>query len=480
MTDLIYAFGPFCFDTRQMLLWRDETPVPLGRRATVILAALLGARGQVVGKDTLIDAAWPGAAIEESNLSVQVSKLRRAIGEARIRTVERVGYQFVAAPAATLSRAVSSHDAFPSIALAATEPGHMQALLVNVSASLSRFKSLRVMGDELKQLATNYLVKLSPGRSGDGDATALTVSLLECETGMVLWADRFAAGAEGWLEDRIAAAVESAVQAAEMVRGPRGVGPAAEAYGLYLRGRRTLNSSRAVDNRVAFALFMAAIELEPENAAYLGAAAEAMHHRLAVGWEPLGDDDKQICRELAYRTLAVAGSDAVAIGLVGNALFTADEEDMGLALCRRALRMNPTSQLVLACAFHAEGWGGTLENKDRLARVAIGLAPDDPAQRFALGAMATVASWHEDHHAALDWARRSLAVGPGYVGGHHGIIAALVQLGRQEEAEQQVGRYLAMSPGVTLMSIERGQHHADRSRLAPRLEALRRAGVPAR
>jgi hypothetical protein len=203
-----------------------------------------------------------------------------------------------------------------------------------------------------------------------------------------------------------------------------------------------------------------------------------MHHRLAVGWEPLGSDDKKVCRELAYRTLAVAGSDAVAVALAGNALFTSDEEDMGLALCRRALRMNPTSQLVLACAFHAEGWAGSMEEKERLAWVATTLAPGDPGQRFALGALATVAAWRGDYTAALDWGRRSLAVGSGFIGGHHGIIEALVNLGRMEEAEQQVGRYLAMSPGVTLRSFESGQHHADRGRLARRLESLRRAGLP--
>ncbi|MEO7221608.1 MAG: winged helix-turn-helix domain-containing protein, partial [Devosia sp.] len=82
--------------------------MPLGRRGLLLLQTLLRRRGEVVSKAELIDAAWPNEAVEESNLPVQMAKLRKAVGSDRIRTVERVGYQFVdvtdAAPASPMRR----------------------------------------------------------------------------------------------------------------------------------------------------------------------------------------------------------------------------------------------------------------------------------------------------------------------------------------------------------------------------------------
>lgn len=89
-----FAFGPFRLDPAG-LLWREGCLVPLGRRGLLLLKTLLVHRGEVVSKAELMDAAWPSEAVEDSNLSVQMAKLRKAVGSDRIRTVERVGYQFV-------------------------------------------------------------------------------------------------------------------------------------------------------------------------------------------------------------------------------------------------------------------------------------------------------------------------------------------------------------------------------------------------
>lgn len=487
MPGSIHVFGPFRFDADRMLLLRDGAPVTLGGRAAAILAALLARPGDVVGREELMTAAWPDTAVEESNLSVQISQLRRTVGEGRIGTVERVGYRWLADRPASPSRASWHRDAFPSIAvLTAGSSGAdlTREVTDNVATCLARFKSLRVMArphgnaasrGSTRELGTDYVAVLSHNRR-----SGLTATLSDGGSSIILWADSFEVAEDTGVEERIAASIESEVQAAEMVRGARDSGPFAEAYSLYLRGRRALHSSRADDNRRALTLLMAATKLEPENAAYLAAATEAMHHRLAVGWEALAADDKRVAREFAYRTLEVANGDAVAIALVGNAMFTVDEEDLGLALCRRALAMNPTSHLVLACAQHAESWGGSMEEVERIANHAIAIAPNDPGQRFALGGMASVALWRGDYEAALGWARRSLAFGPGYAGAHLPIVDALVRLGRQAEAERHLAHYLAMSPGVTIASLERGQHNADRSRLQAGNESLRRAGMPER
>ena len=67
-----------------------------GARAFDLLLALIEARGRVLTKDELLDRVWPGAVVEEANIQVQVSALRKAIGPDAIATIPGRGYRFAA------------------------------------------------------------------------------------------------------------------------------------------------------------------------------------------------------------------------------------------------------------------------------------------------------------------------------------------------------------------------------------------------
>ncbi|TIU22344.1 MAG: adenylate cyclase, partial [Mesorhizobium sp.] len=77
-----FAFGPFVFNPEAGTLLRHNTCVPLGYRGLLLLTILTERPGQVLTKAELIDAAWPGTIIEESNLTVQIASLRRLLGPA--------------------------------------------------------------------------------------------------------------------------------------------------------------------------------------------------------------------------------------------------------------------------------------------------------------------------------------------------------------------------------------------------------------
>jgi DNA-binding winged helix-turn-helix (wHTH) protein/predicted ATPase len=96
---MIYVLGPFRLDTRERLLFRGSEPLALGQRAVALLRALVERAGALVSKDALIEAAWPGQAVEESNLTVQIAALRKVLGEVPggdrwIETMPRRGYRF--------------------------------------------------------------------------------------------------------------------------------------------------------------------------------------------------------------------------------------------------------------------------------------------------------------------------------------------------------------------------------------------------
>ncbi len=97
------TFGPFRLMPAEMLLLEDGSPVALGSRALEILIALVRRAGELVGKDELIAAAWPDTKVEDANLRVQVSALRRALrdgqkGRRYLLTVPGRGYRFVGVP----------------------------------------------------------------------------------------------------------------------------------------------------------------------------------------------------------------------------------------------------------------------------------------------------------------------------------------------------------------------------------------------
>lgn len=98
---VVFEFGPFVLDPAKRSLLRDNEPQALTPKAFDVLLLLIEQRERVVSKDELLKTLWPGAFIEESNLSQQVFLLRRALnGDAEgveyIATIPRRGYRFVA------------------------------------------------------------------------------------------------------------------------------------------------------------------------------------------------------------------------------------------------------------------------------------------------------------------------------------------------------------------------------------------------
>jgi len=95
------SFGPFRLLPAQFLLMEGDQPVPLGSRALHILIVLLERPGQLVTRQELVARVWQNLFVESSNLSVQISALRRALRDGRdgnrlIINIPRRGYCFVA------------------------------------------------------------------------------------------------------------------------------------------------------------------------------------------------------------------------------------------------------------------------------------------------------------------------------------------------------------------------------------------------
>jgi predicted ATPase/DNA-binding winged helix-turn-helix (wHTH) protein len=99
--ELSFSFGRFRLVPGRQLLLLDERPVKLGGRAFELLRLLVQRRGELVSKNELMAAAWPGTFVHDSNLKVNMWSLRRSLGDTQIEpiyiaTVARRGYKFIA------------------------------------------------------------------------------------------------------------------------------------------------------------------------------------------------------------------------------------------------------------------------------------------------------------------------------------------------------------------------------------------------
>lgn len=134
-------------------LLRDGKPLPVGQRGIALLAALLEAEGEAVPKADLMDKAWPGLAVEEGNLTVQIAALRKALGKGPdgqewIVTVPRLGYRLsTGSPPRDASAGGPALAVLPFQNLVgdAGQDYFCDGIVAEIITALARFKSFAVV-----------------------------------------------------------------------------------------------------------------------------------------------------------------------------------------------------------------------------------------------------------------------------------------------------------------------------------------------
>jgi DNA-binding winged helix-turn-helix (wHTH) protein len=101
LEDQVFTFGEFTVSPKERLFLRGQQPVPLTPKAFDILVVLVRRSGHLVTKNDLLREVWPSTFVEEVNLTVHISGLRKILdresdGASAIETVPTHGYRFVA------------------------------------------------------------------------------------------------------------------------------------------------------------------------------------------------------------------------------------------------------------------------------------------------------------------------------------------------------------------------------------------------
>jgi Tol biopolymer transport system component/DNA-binding winged helix-turn-helix (wHTH) protein len=133
----VFEFGEFRLDPAERVLRRNGAVVSLTPKAVSMLELLVRGDGTVVSRSEMIEALWPDTFVEEANLTVTISMLRKALGESFIRTIPKRGYAF-----AVPVRRFEPHSSNGKHAAAPFEAASIQSSVVSIPTTGERRRLL--------------------------------------------------------------------------------------------------------------------------------------------------------------------------------------------------------------------------------------------------------------------------------------------------------------------------------------------------
>jgi len=182
-----YEFGPFRFDPQKGRLLRDGKAVLLNAKAVDALLVLVRHPGRTLERETLMQAVWPDAVVEDANLTVAISHARKALGEngetvEYIETIPRVGYRFVAEVREVREEALPLVIEKHSVSETVIEEEELSPTALSSSPAASRNVTVVLLGTLLLLAAALgtalYLQRRDRQRYGGQNTAALPVRSL--------------------------------------------------------------------------------------------------------------------------------------------------------------------------------------------------------------------------------------------------------------------------------------------------------------
>lgn len=456
-----YVFGRFVLCRRRRLLLAGGEPVGLGSRAFDVLLALVQADGALLTKGALLDRVWPDVTVEENNLQVQVSALRRVLGpDSRgwIATIPGRGYRFTGPVAALPDGEAATAPTAPPPPEEAIRPPRLSVLVLPFAGRGGDPARGWFAGAVTDSLTTDLARALPPGSAVAAQATADTykdhhadvrgigreqgvryvvegsvlladdrvrvnAQLVEAGTGAHVWADRFDKPRRGGVlrvQDEIVGRLSRSVglkvidaearRAEQAEREHPGEGTA-EDYVLLARAAAHTGMATREGIEAACALYARALERDPGSADALAGVACARVQQVVNGHLEAG---RTVRDEAAAREAHLAEAEAK----LARALAAAPSHLAALKGRAMLLRARGAFQDAIAAA-----------------EAVLARSPGEPAAHREIGLSLLYLGRAEE---AVAWFRRADALASGDDRARwtwlQGLGRALIHLGRDAEA----------------------------------------------
>lgn len=471
-----FAFGPFVLDTNRGTLSRDGALVAVGHRGLLVLQSLLAAQGAVVDKASLMERAWPGLVVEESNLSVQIAALRKLLGTAPdgsdwIVTVPRSGYRLAGAthvadagPANGPEARASQPGQRPSIAVLpfnnlSTDPDQeyfADGITDDVIAALTRFRWFSVAGRTPsfayktrpvdaktvgRELGVGYVVQGSVRKSGD--KVRIAVELVDADNGHCVWADRYdfdlvdVFAVQDQIAQRVAGSIEPELLMSETgtVASRQRTGTVT-GWDLVAQGCWFFHQVTRPTHERARELFRQARQLDPDlveariwlarvDAGILAFGwsdhlADAQHEGMTAALEAVQMDEKS-----CYAHYALA-----AVGVFSSSF------DLAIRAAEKAVEVSPSFALGHLVLGMARLYSGDAEGAVAPLEQGLELNRHDPHDFIWYNVLALAFLLKGDAREGLQHALTSLKIRPQWRSSMETAAACCAALGRLEVARQ--------------------------------------------
>lgn len=485
-TDL--AFGPFILDAQRGKLLREGRPIAVSSKGLRLLEAFLASPGEVLTKAELMQTGWGNAAVEESNLSVQIAALRKQLGPMAdggdwIATVPRVGYRFVG-PSAQLrgEESVSAkppssgREHRPSIAVLpfANLGGEKDqdyladGITEDIITALTRFRwffviarnsSFAYKGKPLdpkqvaQELGVRYLLEGSVRKSGQ--RIRISVQLIEAASAKNIWAERYdlemteVFAVQDEIAERVAGAIEPELLKSEGAQAAMRHTGNMTAWDLVRRGTWHFHQVTRENHLKARELFRESCRLDPELPEAHIWLARVSAGVVPYGWSDSPTSDLKEGMDAALKAVQLDERNPYAhYGLAIVSVFS-ERFEQSISAARKAIDISPSfalGHLVLGIALLFSGQAG--EAVAPLQR-GLRLSPYDPQNFVWFNVLALAHLFSGQAEAGLEAATRAQQVRPKWWTTLEVLICCYAALGKWNEARNcaQEMATVAKQPG---------------------------------
>ena len=506
-----FIFEGFRLD-RRGLFRRDErgvfAPVAIGGRALDLLGVLVEHHGEVLSKAEIMAAVWPKAAVEEGNLTLQISALRRVLDRERaegscIQTVARRGYRF-AAVATRVEAAAGEAAAVTPVEVEASRPavaipsGGARSLprlsivvlpFTNLSSDPEQEYFADGMTDDLttdlsriaggfviasstaftykgkpvdakqvgRELGVRYVLEGSVRQSGH--RVRMNVQLIDAETGGHLWAERFDADRRNLTEaaDEITGCLawtlnlELVEAVGRRIEQERGMDP--DAHDLAMRGwalfYRPLSAAALQDAQRAFEQ---ALDLDPQSVGARIGLATVLATMMLEGWSISPLEEQARVEGLLAEVFAHGANDPMAYHAMAMLRRSQNRLTEARIAAERSITLDHNNSAALYELGVTRMYLGQPEVGIPHIEKAIRLSRRDPrvvAMQYELGRCHMLLG-HLDQ--AIELFNRVRAASPGYWDVHMWLAAALGLKGDLDTAKAELAEARRLKPEINSLA----------------------------
>ena len=488
-------------------LWVNDAPASIGARAFDVLVHLQTHSDRVVSKQELLETVWEGLTVEDGNLSVQISALRKLLGSKAIATVPGVGYKLVTASEQTHGQTQAGPPLpdKPSVAVLpftnlTGRPDQdylIDGIVADLASALNRVSGIFVvsttssfafkgrvvsLADVGTSLGVRYLLEGSIQQAGE--MLRITVQLSEAETGRTIWSERFTGTVadifdlQDIISEQTVAAIEPSLLFEESRRARAKPTESLQAYDLTLQAAPlVLRVSSLADFRQAVEILDRALALDPDYA--LAKALKVRAHVMAAGSRAITHAEGAVAIPLAREILDVHQSDPLVLAYAGHMMaYLGGELAMGIQTLETAKSLNPNSVLVRVSSGWINAYAGRYAEGIADFEHAYRINPLDPNLGHCRSGHGFCLFGLKDYEGAVSLLEKALADDPGFGTTEQALGAAYEMAGRPLEAQRVIARYMKTWPGNTIAYYLRTTPFRDEDFRLRMASALRAAGVP--